>query len=106
MSPAIDFRKSRFSHSERFFPDIKVIVPTPGVYSSKPELATSDVIHNKSLMKQIFLGGLITDEAWSLPVQTYLGYGLACTSSQHDLWPLKVELYSLRHDLTMGLNNC
>jgi hypothetical protein len=29
---------------------------------------------------------------------------LACKSSQRVLWPRKVELFSSRHDLTMGLH--
>jgi hypothetical protein len=35
--------ESHSLHSEFFFPKIKVIVTTPGVYSSKPELATSRI---------------------------------------------------------------
>jgi hypothetical protein len=106
LNPAIDFRESRFSHSERFFPDIKVFVTTPGVYSSKPELATSYVFHYVSFTELIFLGGIIAEEAWS-SITSYVTtvYELACESSTRVLWPRKVELFSPRYYLTIGLNN-
>jgi hypothetical protein len=64
MNPAIDSRKGRFSHSERFFSDFKVILTTPSVYSSEQELATSYVVHNESFTQLIFLSSMKAEEAW------------------------------------------
>jgi hypothetical protein len=95
------------SHIQKdYFSDFEVIVTTPAVQSSKPELATSYVVHNEFFTQLIFLGSVMAEEAWSSTnsnVSTV--YELTCESSQRVLWPRKVEHFSSRHDLTIGLNN-
>jgi hypothetical protein len=84
-SPAINFRQSRFSHSAILFSDFKVILTTPSIQFSKPELAVSHVFHNDSFTQLIFLGSVVAEEAWSsitsyVPLGSLI-YELACKSN-------------------------
>jgi hypothetical protein len=72
------------SHMQKnFFSAFKVIVTTPGVYPSKPELATSYVFHSESFTEVTVLGGQMAEKAWSsFPSYVPTVYELACKSSQ------------------------
>jgi hypothetical protein len=89
MNPGIDFGRSRISQLANLLSELKVIVTTPSVLLSHPELATTYVLHNESITQLIFLGGIIAEKASPSPVQTCLGSKLACKSSQRLLWSRK-----------------
>jgi hypothetical protein len=106
MNPAIDYGKSRFSHWESFFSDYKVIVTAPSVHSSKPELATSYVFHNESLLQLILLVAKWLDKFSHQPVHTCQLLMSTIVRAVNVFCGLeKKQLFSTWHYVTMGFSN-
>jgi hypothetical protein len=101
----IDFKKSRFSRWVSLLSELMLIVTTPSVFQLHKTIETTYVCRNESLTRLVFLGGMMTEEAWS-STNTYVStvYELACKSSRRVLWPRKLRLFSARqHNSLWGV---